>query len=61
MKKLVAVLCVLASVVGALWFCVKFAARLGIRSRNRHMVHEWPDIARAEKMDEKTDELEKRL
>ena len=41
MKKCIAILCALASVAGALWFCMKFIARLSFRKKDHDLVHEW--------------------
>lgn len=41
MKKFLTILCALASVAGALWFCMKFIARLGFRKKDHDLVHEW--------------------
>lgn len=59
MKKFLAILCTLASVIGALWFCMKFVARLGICKKDRHMVHQWTEVSREEPVTENENELEK--
>lgn len=59
MKKLLAILCTLASLAGALWFCMKFIARLSFCRKDHEVVYEWSELPQEEGSPEQEEELEK--